>query len=137
MAQQQAHHHQGVDDSVMAVLLAAGASSRYGGDKLLAGLTINGITAPLIGHTLTNWLTVFENVNVSECKCVCTYIILESDTIWNYETVRMQILCRHNLLACRSHHPHSLAVELNKEGYVQRRRRLGDAACQAPGLTAA
>jgi molybdenum cofactor cytidylyltransferase len=64
MAQQQAHHHQGVDDSVMAVLLAAGASSRYGGDKLLAGLTINGITAPLIGHTLTNWLTVFENVIV-------------------------------------------------------------------------
>ena len=50
--------------NVQAVLLAAGASSRYGDDKLLAELIINGTKQSVICHTLTNWLAVFDNIIV-------------------------------------------------------------------------
>lgn len=45
-----------------AVVLAAGASSRFGRDKLAEKTKIDGITAPLIVHALRPWLEVFDHV---------------------------------------------------------------------------
>ena len=47
-----------------AVVLAAGFSRRFGSDKLLHPLTLNGRTMPLLAHSLLPWLDVFERVCV-------------------------------------------------------------------------
>ncbi len=47
-----------------AVVLAAGFSRRFGSDKLLYPLTLNGRTMPLSAHSLLPWLDVFERVCV-------------------------------------------------------------------------
>lgn len=46
------------------MILAAGFSRRFGADKLLAPLTLAGVTAPLIVHSLRPWLQVFDQVCV-------------------------------------------------------------------------
>lgn len=49
---------------IAAVVLAAGQSRRFGGNKLLHAVTLNGVTLPLIAHSLRSWLTVFPQVSV-------------------------------------------------------------------------
>ncbi len=49
---------------IAAVVLAAGRSSRYGADKLLQPLTLEGLTLPLAAHSLRPWLHVFPAVTV-------------------------------------------------------------------------
>jgi len=49
---------------IAAILLAAGASGRFGGDKLAAVLELEGVTAPLIIHSLQRWLTACEKITV-------------------------------------------------------------------------
>ena len=46
------------------ILLAAGRSQRFGSDKLIHLITIEGQTQALIIHTLQTWLTVFKQVSV-------------------------------------------------------------------------
>ncbi|MTI64801.1 nucleotidyltransferase family protein [Methylophaga sp.] len=46
------------------VVLAAGQSSRFGSDKLLHPIAIQGERKPLIFHSLYPWLTIFSNVDV-------------------------------------------------------------------------
>ena len=50
--------------TIRAILLAAGRSRRFGQDKLVADITLNGITQPLLIHTLQAWLSVFEQITV-------------------------------------------------------------------------
>lgn len=50
--------------SIAAIVLAAGASRRFGSDKLLHPLTRQGITLPLAVHSLLPWLEVFGQVTV-------------------------------------------------------------------------
>lgn len=45
-------------------MLAAGRSRRYGADKLLAPLTLDGRTLPLAAHALRAWLQVFSRVTL-------------------------------------------------------------------------
>jgi molybdenum cofactor cytidylyltransferase len=45
---------------IAAIVLAAGRSTRFGSDKLLYPLTLDGMTAPLIAHSLRPWLQVFD-----------------------------------------------------------------------------
>lgn len=47
-----------------AILLAAGASRRFGSDKLLHPLTLRGVTLPLAAHSLLPWLEKFGHVTV-------------------------------------------------------------------------
>lgn len=47
-----------------AVVLAAGASRRFGADKLASAVTLNGLQAPLLVHALRPWLEVFERVTL-------------------------------------------------------------------------
>ena len=49
---------------IAAIILAAGASSRFGSDKLLHPVSINGITLPLAAHSLLPWLKTFGHVTV-------------------------------------------------------------------------
>ncbi len=49
---------------IAAVVLAAGSSQRFGADKLLHPLGLNGLTLPLAAHSLLPWLAVFEQVTV-------------------------------------------------------------------------
>ncbi len=62
-------------DRIAAVVLAAGFSRRFGSDKLLHRLTLNGRTLPLAAHSLLPWLEVFDNV------CVVTRIGAETRKI--------------------------------------------------------
>jgi molybdenum cofactor cytidylyltransferase len=45
-------------------VLAAGASQRFGSDKLLHPLTLRGVTLPLAAHSLLPWLEAFGQVSV-------------------------------------------------------------------------
>lgn len=45
-----------------AIILAAGASSRFGADKLTSEIELEGLAAPLAVHALRPWLEVFERV---------------------------------------------------------------------------
>lgn len=49
---------------VAAIVLAAGRSRRFGGDKLRTPLTLHGTRRPLLAHTLNAWLQVFDQVHV-------------------------------------------------------------------------
>jgi len=49
---------------IAAVVLAAGASRRFGSDKLLHPLTLRGVTLPLAAHSLLPWLETFGHVTV-------------------------------------------------------------------------
>ena len=49
-------------DEVAAIVLAAGASRRFGSDKLLHPLTLHGVTLPLAAHSLLPWLETFGHV---------------------------------------------------------------------------
>lgn len=51
-------------DEIAAVVLAAGASRRFGADKLLCPIELNGKTLPLIVHSLQPWLRAFRQVTV-------------------------------------------------------------------------
>jgi molybdenum cofactor cytidylyltransferase len=46
------------------LILAAGQSRRFDGDKLLSPLTLAGEEKPLLVHTLAPWLAVFEQVSL-------------------------------------------------------------------------
>jgi molybdenum cofactor cytidylyltransferase len=45
-------------------VLAAGASQRFGSDKLLYPLTLRGVTLPLAAHSLLPWLETFRQISV-------------------------------------------------------------------------
>lgn len=49
---------------IAAILLAAGIARRFGADKLLHLLNMNGVTRPLIVHSLRPWLNVFKRISV-------------------------------------------------------------------------
>jgi len=49
---------------IAAVVLAAGASRRFGSDKLLHPLTLRGVTLPLAAHSLLPWLETFGQISV-------------------------------------------------------------------------
>ncbi len=49
---------------IAAIVLAAGASRRFGSDKLLHPLTLHGVTLPLAAHSLLPWLEAFAYVSV-------------------------------------------------------------------------
>lgn len=50
--------------AIAAIVLAAGASRRFGADKLLHPLTLHGVTQPLAAHSLLPWLETFEHITV-------------------------------------------------------------------------
>ena len=45
-------------------MLAAGASRRFGSDKLLHPVTLRGATLPLAAHSLLSWLETFVHITV-------------------------------------------------------------------------
>ncbi len=49
---------------ISAVVLAAGASRRFGSDKLLHPVTLRGVTWPLAVHSLLPWLETFGHITV-------------------------------------------------------------------------
>ncbi|HSM98165.1 MAG TPA: nucleotidyltransferase family protein [Gallionella sp.] len=49
---------------IAAIVLAAGASQRFGSDKLLHPLTLRGATMPLAAHSLLPWLETFRQISV-------------------------------------------------------------------------
>jgi molybdenum cofactor cytidylyltransferase len=51
-------------NDIAAVVLAAGASRRFGSDKLLYPVTRRGVTMPLAAHSLLPWLETFGQVTV-------------------------------------------------------------------------
>ncbi len=51
-------------NGIAAVVLAAGASRRFGSDKLLHPLTLRGVTMPLAAHSLLPWLETFGQITV-------------------------------------------------------------------------
>ena len=51
-------------NGIAAVVLAAGASRRFGSDKLLHSLTLRGVTLPLAAHSLLPWLETFGQITV-------------------------------------------------------------------------
>ena len=50
--------------AIAAIVLAAGASRRFGTDKLLHPLARDGATMPLASHSLLPWLQAFDTVTV-------------------------------------------------------------------------
>ena len=49
---------------IAAIILAAGASRRFGSDKLLYPLALHGVTLPLAAHSLLPWLETFGHITV-------------------------------------------------------------------------
>lgn len=59
---------------IAAIVLAAGASQRFGSDKLLHAVTLHGVTLPLAAHSLLPWLETFARVSVvvrSDAQTFC------------------------------------------------------------------
>lgn len=54
-------HHRSADMTPAAIVLAAGASHRFGAHKLSQTLTIGGKKRPIVVHTLEQWLQVFTH----------------------------------------------------------------------------
>jgi molybdenum cofactor cytidylyltransferase len=50
--------------NIAAIVLAAGASTRFGSEKLLHPLTMHGVTFPLAAHSLLPWVKTFVQVSV-------------------------------------------------------------------------
>jgi molybdenum cofactor cytidylyltransferase len=62
---------------IAAIVLAAGASRRFGSDKLLHSVTLHGVTLPLAAHSLLPWLKTFDHVSVvvrQDAKIFCSTI---------------------------------------------------------------
>ncbi len=51
-------------DDIAAIVLAAGSSRRFGSDKLLHPVTLQGVTLPLAAHSLLPWLKAFKHTTV-------------------------------------------------------------------------
>ena len=51
-------------NKIAAIVLAAGASRRFGSDKLLHPVTRHGVTMPLAAHSLLPWLETFGHATV-------------------------------------------------------------------------
>lgn len=51
-------------NKIAAIVLAAGASRRFGADKLLHPVSLHGVTLPLAAHSLLPWLENFSHVTV-------------------------------------------------------------------------
>jgi molybdenum cofactor cytidylyltransferase len=51
-------------EEIAAIVLAAGASRRFGTDKLAQPITLHGLTLPLAAHSLLPWLNTFGQVTV-------------------------------------------------------------------------
>ena len=49
---------------IAAIVLAAGSSSRFGSDKLLHPVVLQGVALPLAAHSLRPWLENFERTTV-------------------------------------------------------------------------
>jgi len=49
---------------IAAIVLAAGASRRFGSDKLLHPVTLRGVTLPLAAHSFLPWLKTFGHATV-------------------------------------------------------------------------
>ena len=49
---------------IAAIVLAAGISRRFGSDKLLHPVRLQGVTLPLAAHSLVPWLNTFERITV-------------------------------------------------------------------------
>jgi molybdenum cofactor cytidylyltransferase len=49
---------------IAAIILAAGSSHRFGSDKLLHPVTLQGVTLPLAAHSLLPWLETFGRATV-------------------------------------------------------------------------
>jgi len=49
---------------IAAIVLAAGASRRFGTDKLLHPVTLHGVTLPLAAHSLLSWQETFGHITV-------------------------------------------------------------------------
>jgi molybdenum cofactor cytidylyltransferase len=49
---------------IAAIVLAAGASRRFGSGKLLHPVTLHGVTLPLAAHSLLPWLETFGHITV-------------------------------------------------------------------------
>ncbi len=52
------------NNEIAAIVLAAGASRRFGSDKLLHPVTLDGVTLPLAAHSLLPWLEAFGHITV-------------------------------------------------------------------------
>ena len=79
-------------DHIAAVVLAAGFSRRFGSDKLLHPLTLNGKTLPLAAHSLLPWFEIFDKV------CVVTRIGAETQKIadsLNEDSRLLWTVCEH------------------------------------------
>jgi len=65
------------NNEIAAIVLAAGTSRRFGSDKLLHPVTLNGVTLPLAAHSLLPWFDSFEHITVvvrPEAKEFCSAI---------------------------------------------------------------
>jgi molybdenum cofactor cytidylyltransferase len=51
-------------EEIAAIVLAAGASRRFGADKLAQPVMLHGLTLPLAAHSLLPWLNTFGQVTV-------------------------------------------------------------------------
>lgn len=70
---------------IAAIVLAAGSSQRFGADKLLHPLTLQGVTLPLAAHSLVPWLETFARTTVivrpgSEAFCHAIATALDAST---------------------------------------------------------
>lgn len=68
-------------NEIAAIMLAAGGSSRFGSDKLLHPVTLQGVTLPLAAHSLLPWLENFGHTTVvvrpgSEAFCSAIAAVL-------------------------------------------------------------
>lgn len=65
------------ESEIAAIVLAAGASRRFGSDKLLHPVTFHGVTLPLAAHSLHPWLKIFGVITVivkPEAEAFCRAI---------------------------------------------------------------
>jgi molybdenum cofactor cytidylyltransferase len=101
---------------IAAIVLAAGASRRFGSDKLLHRVTLRGVTLPLAAHSLLPWLEAFETITVvvkpgaeTFCKAIDTALGAHKSTAINWVICSDAAQGMASSLACGIHANHDAA----------------------------
>lgn len=101
---------------IAAILLAAGASRRFGADKLASRVTLGGRDASLIVHAVRPWLEVFDKITLvlrPESEALCSALLAQ------YNAARLDfVVCENAAQGMSTSLARGIEAEPNAGGWL-------------------